>query len=82
LEGVRMRCFRQPLAFLFLFIGFCGLPWSQQSFTSLRITITDPSAASTPGTAVTTVNNATSITSTQATRDQAGNKHVSPAAYD
>ena len=73
-----MRCFRQPLAFLFLFIGF-GLPWSQQSFTSLGSTITDPSAALTPGATVTTVNNATSITSSQAASDQVGNKHVSPA---
>ena len=77
-----MRCYRQPLAFLFLFIGFCNLAWSQASFTSLRGTITDPSAASTPGATVTTVNNPTSITSTRATRDQVGNKHVSPAAYE
>ena len=76
-----MRCFRQPLAFLFLFIGFCGLAWSQQSFTSFRSTITDPSAALTLGATVTTLNNATSITSTQAASDQVGNKHVSWGAY-
>jgi hypothetical protein len=58
-----MRCVRQPLAFLFLFIGICGLAWSQQSFTSLRSTITDPSAALTPGATVTSVNNPTSIDS-------------------
>jgi hypothetical protein len=44
-----MRCFRQPLAFLFLFIGFYGPAWSQQSFTSLPSAISDPSAALTPG---------------------------------
>jgi hypothetical protein len=77
-----MRCFRQPLAFLFLFIGFCGLAWSQQSFTSLRSTITDPSAASTPGATVTSVNNPTSMTSTQAATNQVRNKHVSPRAYE
>jgi hypothetical protein len=76
-----MRCFRQPLAFLFLFIGFCGLAWSQPSLASLRSTITDPSAALTPGATVTTVNNATSITSTQAASDQLGNKHVLWGAY-
>jgi hypothetical protein len=76
-----MRCFRQPLAFLFLFIGFCGFAWSQQSLASLRSTITDSSAALTPGATVTTVNNATSITSTQAASDQLGNKHVSWDAY-
>ncbi len=63
-----MRCFRQPLAFLFLFSSFCGLAWSQQSFTSLRGTITDP----TLGATVTAANNASSITSTQAASDQAG----------
>jgi hypothetical protein len=77
-----MRCFRQPLAFLFLFIGFCGLAWSQPSFTSLRSTITDPSAAWTPGATVTTVNNATSITSSQAASDQVVNKYVSWGAYE
>ena len=58
-----MRCFGQPLAFLFLFMGFCGLAWSQQSFTRLPSTITDPYAAFTPGATVTAVNNATSIPS-------------------
>jgi hypothetical protein len=77
-----MRCFRQPLVLLFLFIGFCGLAWSQQSLTSLRSTITDPSAALTSSSTVSTVNNATSITSIQAAKDQVGNKHVSPAAYE
>ncbi len=73
-----MRCFRQPLAFLFLFIGVCGLTWPRQSPTSLRSTITDSSAASTSGATVTTVNNPTSITSTQAASDHVGKKHVSP----
>ncbi len=60
-----MRCYRQPLAFLFLFIGFCSLAWSQASFTSLRGTITDPSGAVIPGSIVTIVNKATSVTSAQ-----------------
>ncbi len=77
-----MRCFRQPLAFLFLFITFCSMAWSQASFSSLRGTITDPSAALTPGATLTTVNNATSITSTQAASDQLGNKHVSWTACE
>jgi hypothetical protein len=77
-----MRCFRQPLAFLFLFIGFCGLAWSQPSLTSLPSTITDPSAALTPGATVTTANNPTSITSTHAASDQVGNKHVSRLARE
>jgi hypothetical protein len=77
-----MRCFRQPLAFLFLFIGFCGLAWSQQSLASLRSTIIDLSAALTPGATATTVNNPTSITSTQAASDQVGNKHASRGAYE
>jgi hypothetical protein len=47
-----MSCFRQPLAFLFLFIGFCGLAWSQPSLTPLRSTITDPCAALTSGATV------------------------------
>jgi hypothetical protein len=51
-----MRPVRQPLAFLFLFIGFCGLAWPQQSFTSLRGTITDPSGAVIPGATVNIVN--------------------------
>src|ERR1700740_429106 len=65
LEGVRMRCFRQPLAFLFLFIGFSSVAWSQASFTSLRGTISDPSGAVIPGSTVTIVDKATSVTSTQ-----------------
>jgi hypothetical protein len=77
-----MSCFRQPLAFLFLFIGFCGLAWSQPSLTSLPSTITDPSAALIPGATVTTVHNATSSTSTQAASDQLGNKHVLRAIYE
>jgi hypothetical protein len=77
-----MSCFRQPLAFLFLIIGFCGLAWSQQSFTSLRSTITDPSAALTPGATVTAVNNITSITSTLAANDQVWNRHISRDAYE
>jgi hypothetical protein len=60
-----MRCFRQPLAFLFLFIGFCALAWSQPAFTSLRSSITDPSAALPPGATVTTMNYVTTMTSTQ-----------------
>ena len=60
-----MRCFRQPLAFLFLFIGLCGIAWSQASFTSLRGTITDPSGAVIPGCTVTIVDKATSVTSNQ-----------------
>jgi hypothetical protein len=60
-----MRCYRQPLAFLFLFIGFCSMAWSQASFTSLRGTITDPSGAVIPGSTVTIANKATSVTSTQ-----------------
>ena len=74
-----MSCFRQPLAFLFLFIGFCSLVWSQPSLTSLQSTIADPSAALTPGATVTTVHNATS---TQAAGDQAGNKHVLRGKYE
>jgi hypothetical protein len=72
-----MSCFRQPLAFLFLFIGFCGFARSQPSFTSWRSTITDP-----PGAAVTTANNATSITPTQVASDHVGNKHVLRRAYE
>jgi hypothetical protein len=60
-----MRCFRQPLAFLFLFIGLCSIAWSQASFTSLRGTITDPSGAVIPGSTVSIANKATSVTSTQ-----------------
>jgi hypothetical protein len=75
-----MRCFRQPLAFLFLFVGVCGLTWPRQSPTSLRSTITDPSAGLTPGAAVTTVNNPTSITSIETASDHVGNKHVSRLA--
>jgi uncharacterized iron-regulated membrane protein len=77
-----MSCFRQPLAFLFLFITFCGLAWSRQWFTSLPSTITDSSAALTPGATVTTLNNVTNITSSQAASDQLGNKHVSWGAYE
>jgi hypothetical protein len=77
-----MSCVRQPLAFLFLFIGWCGLAWSQPSFTPLRSTITDPSPASSPGATVTTVHNPTCITSTHAASDQAGNKHVLHGAYE
>jgi hypothetical protein len=57
-----MRPFRQLPAFLFLVIGFCGVAWSQASFTSLRGTVTDPSGAVIPGATVSIVNKATSVT--------------------
>jgi hypothetical protein len=60
-----MRPFRQLSAFLFLAIGFCGVAWSQASFTSLRGTVTDPSGAVIPGATVSIVNKATNITSSQ-----------------
>jgi hypothetical protein len=63
-----MRCFRQPLAFLFLFIGLCGIARSQAPFTSLRDTIIGPIL--TPGATV-----------TQAANDRAGNKHSYQGAY-
>src|ERR1700728_4613478 len=60
-----MSPFRRALASLFLFIGFCGLSWSQASFTSLRGTITDSSGAVVPGARVSIVNKATGLTSNQ-----------------
>ena len=60
-----MRSFRQPVAFLFLVIGFCGVAWPQASLTSLRGTVTDSSGAVIPGATVSIVNKATSVTSTQ-----------------
>ncbi|HET6217804.1 MAG TPA: TonB-dependent receptor [Acidobacteriaceae bacterium] len=60
-----MRPFRQLSAFLFFAIGFCGVAWSQASFTSLRGTVTDPSGAVIPGATVSIVNKATNVTSTQ-----------------
>lgn len=60
-----MRPFRQSVASLFFVIGFCGMAWSQASFTSLRGTITDPSGALIPGASVTIENNSTGLKSSQ-----------------
>jgi Carboxypeptidase regulatory-like domain len=60
-----VRHFRYALASLFLSIGFCGLAWSQASFTSLRGTITDSSGAVVPGATVSIVNKATNLTTSQ-----------------
>jgi hypothetical protein len=77
-----MRCLRQPLASLFLFAAFCGLAWSQPSFTSLRSPISHLSAALTPGGTVASVNSTANITSIQAASDQLGNEHDLRGLYE
>jgi hypothetical protein len=78
-----MRPVRYALALVFLSIGFCGLGWSQASFTSLRGTITDSSGAVLPGATVSIVNKATSL-STRQTASRSGEyefQQVVPGTY-
>ena len=78
-----MRRFRQFSAALFLAMGVCAAAWPQASFTSLRGTITDSSAALVRGATVTIQNKATGLSITQ-TANGSGEyqfQQIAPGTY-
>ncbi|MGC2403417.1 MAG: TonB-dependent receptor, partial [Acidobacteriaceae bacterium] len=78
-----MSALRRPLAVVCLCAGLAGVAWPQASLTSLRGTVTDSSGALIPSAAVSIVNKANDVTSTQ-TANHSGEyqfQQVPPGTY-